>query len=515
MKSLASILTFLFLSLPLPAFSQMCEVSVTSPTSAVLAKNGKQRVFLEFTFHERYETVGPAKQREPPYNVCFVLDVSSSMSGQSVKSAKAALVTIMDNLIEDDVFSLVTFNTQATTVIASSEKMKVENAKQIIETIRAGGGTVLRTGVVLGRQCVEVNRRTGAENHLIVISDGESDETTREMRDLGQKYAADGVHVTCIGMGYDNPLLQALAAGNGGDYYFVDQPAVMEILMRQLMGLETYAAMNIDFQILLAPGCTPVRCTHPNPKVQSNPDKTQVVSFSIPYLERGKKYTGILEITVPSTPAKKEKVIARVAANYLDCGEIKTLSAKNDNVPATEPKAEPVAPDATKFSRQDSKFPNHRASAAFELDFLTRPEMKDSSPPDPDYYAECLIRTEMVIYRQIGSLLGNFNRKDALQVCTNAKKQLEQEEKLAYGTKETIQWLLQMNEEITNEIKTSVPVKVTSKSRNQDTAIAAYREGENFVALQNELLDAEWKELYKKRNPKPDETEDDELAQRH
>lgn len=87
---------------------------------------------------------GDASAAAPPREVIFVLDISGSMSGQSIGQAKAALALAIDRLGDQDRFNLVIFNDTATALFPAPRAAAPAQramAAQFVTALEAGGGT--------------------------------------------------------------------------------------------------------------------------------------------------------------------------------------------------------------------------------------------------------------------------------------------------------------------------------------------------------------------------------------
>ncbi len=117
----------------------------------VLGKLPKATVFNQK--HEGYEyslvSVYPPKndlynQLDIPRDVVFILDVSGSMSGTSIKQAKSALMLALDRLKPSDKFNIIWFNNKAKKIFFNSQLASnhhIQHARQFIASLTANGGT--------------------------------------------------------------------------------------------------------------------------------------------------------------------------------------------------------------------------------------------------------------------------------------------------------------------------------------------------------------------------------------
>ncbi len=138
-------------------------------------------LFTETTKDGRYilvmilpPTAKPAdgKAKGLPREVIFVIDVSGSMAGTSIKQAKAALALAIDRLTADDRFNIVGFNDTAFTLFPSArpaDRMTRETAKRFVHWLAAEGGTRRAPAV---RLALRGRPPAGHIRQMVFLTDG-------------------------------------------------------------------------------------------------------------------------------------------------------------------------------------------------------------------------------------------------------------------------------------------------------------------------------------------------------
>ena len=321
------LLTTLFFLAVSPLFGQMCKVELSSPTKS-LGVQGKQTVFVEAAFSETYQkkkTVIEPVQRQP-LNVSFVLDVSGSMTGQPLEGAKKAMLTILNNLYPGDVVSITVFSDQAKTVLPFAQ-IGGANAGLLqkgINSIISEGGTCLFSGVKAGGNALMANAGTNYENCLIVISDGESSETPLFMNEVGKKLHDADVRVICIGLDYDNPLLESLAKGAQGQYHHIGQAEELAMILMTALeksNIAASAAFDNKFILTLPPNVTLVKTTARILGSKTLRDKSTAYYFYRFSLPEKSVYSELFELEV-SRQLKPGVPIAQIQVSYIDAVEV-------------------------------------------------------------------------------------------------------------------------------------------------------------------------------------------------
>src|SRR5512140_1295295 len=90
------------------------------------------------------------KPPAPPLNICLLLDRSTSMGGEKLDLAKAAILEIVRNLRPDDIFSVVAFADRPEVLLPASFQSDRSRLSGRIQAVHAGGGTEMYQGLLAG-----------------------------------------------------------------------------------------------------------------------------------------------------------------------------------------------------------------------------------------------------------------------------------------------------------------------------------------------------------------------------
>lgn len=120
--------------------------------------------------------VQPPKRYEPedilPRDYVFVIDVSGSMSGYPLETAKTLIQTLVSNLDSSDSFNLVLFSNEATPMsdapIAATQA-NVNQALSFIDQLEGGGGTELAPALQLAMDMPNPEHKTRS---IVTLTDG-------------------------------------------------------------------------------------------------------------------------------------------------------------------------------------------------------------------------------------------------------------------------------------------------------------------------------------------------------
>ena len=162
-----------------------------------------------------------------PTNVAFVIDSSGSMEGGRLDAVKLTLKVVVGMLKSQDKITLVTFSQAANAVlnqyviVNDSEEAKAP-ALAAIETIDAGGGTNLESGIfMLGN----LFKNQTPPDALVVLTDGHINEGITSFSGLntifGTYFHNTPMYTLGYGCDHNEDLLKRLAENSHANYTFI------------------------------------------------------------------------------------------------------------------------------------------------------------------------------------------------------------------------------------------------------------------------------------------------------
>jgi Ca-activated chloride channel family protein len=240
------------------------------------------------------------------------------MGGDRIDAAKTALDSIVDRLDPRDRFGVVTFDDKVDIAVAAGPLTDKHAVKKAISAVRARGTTDLSAGYFRGLQ--EARRATSdGGTTVLLISDGHANagiQDAGQLGDIARKAQAAGTTTTTlgVGLGYDERLMSAIAAGGAGNELFAEtaDDAVQHIA-GEITGLLSMAAQAGSLLLRMTPHVRGVRVL--------NELSSAVVSDGI-LLELGSFYAGevrklVFTFDVPGIAALGLAEIASLEFSYV------------------------------------------------------------------------------------------------------------------------------------------------------------------------------------------------------
>jgi hypothetical protein len=177
----------------------------------------------------RFESLLPVvydtseQKQEATLALGLIIDRSGSMSGPKMDLTKEAARGAAELMNPQDLITVVTFDSQAQTVVRLQPASNRQRILSDIAQIRASGGTNVLPG--LQEAFDQLLSARARKKHAIVLSDGQS--PAEGVRELVDEAAAGGITVSAVGVGdgADLALLQTIAGRGGGRFYHTRDPA--------------------------------------------------------------------------------------------------------------------------------------------------------------------------------------------------------------------------------------------------------------------------------------------------
>lgn len=254
-------------------------------------------------------------QRESRLNLTLVLDRSNSMSGARIEGLKHAGHQIVDNLDDNDIISVVTFNDRAETVIPATTVTDRPSLKARISMMAASGGTEIYHGLKAG---VDENRKfLGPRliNHVILLTDGHTYGDQESCLELAGEASTEGIGISAMGLGYDwnDEFLDEIASRTGGNTVYINSAnEVVRFLNNQVRSLSNAFAERMKLSVAPDPDIVLETAFKLSPHPQPLPVDGGVIPLGS--LQLNRPISALLQFQIPSKISEGFRSIGRIVA---------------------------------------------------------------------------------------------------------------------------------------------------------------------------------------------------------
>lgn len=176
----------------------------------------------------RITVTGGKTVRSDASNIVFLIDVSGSMASYNkLPMIKKALSMMVEEMDGDDKISIVTYSGSASLLLEPTSCSEKERLNDVINSLRAGGGTYGADGLELAYKTIEENKVDG-NNRIILCSDGDFNigpSSMDELENLITEKRQAGIYLSTLGFGmgnYKDNRMELMADKGNGSYYYID-----------------------------------------------------------------------------------------------------------------------------------------------------------------------------------------------------------------------------------------------------------------------------------------------------
>ena len=185
----------------------------------------------------------PAITENVKNNIVILIDKSGSMSG-IFDLVKTSLRTLINNLGDDDIVSIVSSASGSQIEIEGKTGKDKKELNKVVDGLKASGSTWGEGGIELAYQTAYKYQIPGGNNRVVILTDGDFNVgkvSGDELTALIKQKANDGVYLTCVGYrSYDNGTLYTLADNGNGNAYYVDCELEAKKVFEEELGKSMY-----------------------------------------------------------------------------------------------------------------------------------------------------------------------------------------------------------------------------------------------------------------------------------
>lgn len=254
-------------------------------------------------FHQRWQeddylltmiVPGVSEAEVLPRDLVFVIDISGSMAGESIRQARSALQQGLATLTPDDRFNVIRFNNQTHALFMQPEAATGNNlarARRYVANLQADGGTemapalerALNTSASAGENAGERVRQ------VVFITDGAVGNEAALFAQIRQQLGSQRLFTVGIGSAPNMHFMREAARWGRGLYTAIEDPADVSGPLQHL------------FSAMEAPVLTDVRVQWPEQSgmVESYPARTGDLFRGEPLVQvvRGTAPAGVVKVS--------------------------------------------------------------------------------------------------------------------------------------------------------------------------------------------------------------------------
>jgi Ca-activated chloride channel family protein len=197
----------------------------------------------------------------PANNLVFLIDVSGSMDEpDKLPLLKEGLSLLIGQLKPKDRVAMVVYAGAAGVVLNSTSGTHKEEIEEALKNLEAGGSTAGGAGVQLAYKIAKENFLQGANNRVILATDGDFNvgvSSDGELKRLIEEERESGVYLTVLGFGsgnYKDSKMEQLADKGNGNYAYIDNISeAKKVLVKEMNATLHTIAKDVKLQIEFNP----------------------------------------------------------------------------------------------------------------------------------------------------------------------------------------------------------------------------------------------------------------------
>ncbi len=255
-----------------------------------------------------------ATEEEPdtaalPLNIAIVVDNSTSMAGARLDILKVATKEIIQDLGEEDLVSLISFNDRAEVLMPSQSQPSARVIDTSINGLFAEGGTEIYQGIEAGYQEIKKNSSFNYVNHIILITDGHTYGDEDNCLALAKTAAEEDIGISGLGIGieWNDTFVDQLTALTGGQSIYIhDIKQVKEFLEHSITALKQATSRRVTLELVPAPGVQVTSAFRILPEALPLPHQE---IYSLGILKKDQPHRVLFEFLIEPISSKIERAV--------------------------------------------------------------------------------------------------------------------------------------------------------------------------------------------------------------
>ena len=202
-----------------------------------------------------------AKDKAPPSNLVFLIDVSGSMSDyDKLPLLKNAFSLLLSQLRTEDRVAIVVYAGASGLVLPSTSGADKHAIRKALSQLESGGSTAGAAGIRLAYDVAKRNFIKGGNNRVILATDGDFNvgvSSESELLGLIETKREEDVFLSVLGFGtgnYQDSKMELLADNGNGQYAYIDNiNEARKVLVNELTSTLYTIAKDVKIQVEFNP----------------------------------------------------------------------------------------------------------------------------------------------------------------------------------------------------------------------------------------------------------------------
>jgi Ca-activated chloride channel family protein len=227
-------------------------------TGLMLFRGGDENYFLGLIEPPK---AAPSRSINPRDYV-FVVDISGSMHGYPLETAKVLLQNLIGSLRPSDTFNVLLFSGSNRMLAPESVPATRANIDRAMETIRAMGGNGSTEIVPALKRLAALPKAEGVSRSVVVVTDGYVNVEAEVFQLVRQHLSHQNVFAFGIGSSVNRHLIEGLARAGMGEAFIVTKPdeaAAQAERLRKMIDSPVLTNVKLRFEGLDAYDVEPAR----------------------------------------------------------------------------------------------------------------------------------------------------------------------------------------------------------------------------------------------------------------